>query len=84
MAIINRKNFGEIGITVVMAIFALTFYMLATFKQTANPMDPGPALFPRLISILLVLMCVGQLTVSFRKKLLPRPKGKLRAGCPKS
>jgi putative tricarboxylic transport membrane protein len=72
MASITKKNAGEIGITIALGIIALTFYLLATFKQTVNPMDPGPSLFPRLLSVLLLLLCVGQLAVSFRKK--PQPK----------
>lgn len=68
MKITDKYRFGEVAISIGMAIVALIFYTLANFKQTINELDPGPALFPHMISIFLLLLCAGQLAVSFSKK----------------
>jgi hypothetical protein len=57
---------GEIGISVGMALLALTFYSLATFTQNINPVDPGPAFYPKLVSLLLLGFAVAQLLRTWR------------------
>jgi len=59
-------RWGEIGISVGMAAVALAFYGLATFRQDINPVDPGPAFYPRLVSVLLLGFAALQLWVSWR------------------
>ncbi|QGP94025.1 Tripartite tricarboxylate transporter TctB family protein [Neomoorella glycerini] len=60
-------RYGEMGISAGMAILAIIFYSLATFKQEINPVDPGPAFYPRLVSVLLFAFAVAQLILSWRK-----------------
>jgi hypothetical protein len=52
---------GEIGISLGMALLALAFYSLATFTQNINPVDPGPAFYPKLVSLLLLGFSLAQL-----------------------
>jgi putative tricarboxylic transport membrane protein len=68
MNIADKKRWGEMAVCVGLIIISLAFFILDDFKQTVNPLDPGPALFPALISILLLLMSVGQLVITFCKK----------------
>ncbi|MHB1653453.1 MAG: tripartite tricarboxylate transporter TctB family protein [Desulfitobacteriaceae bacterium] len=64
----DRSRYGEIGISIFMAVLAITFYVFATFTQSVNPVDPGPAFFPRLISVILFVLCLVQLVSSFKGK----------------
>jgi hypothetical protein len=41
------------AISLGMAALAVTFFRLATFTQQINPVDPGPAFYPRIVSLLL-------------------------------
>jgi len=59
-------RWGEMLISVGMAIVAATFYGLATFKQTINPVDPGPAFYPRIVSLLLLVAAVAQAVRTWR------------------
>ena len=38
---------------------AAMFYLLATFTQSINPVDPGPAFYPRIVSLLLFVGGTG-------------------------
>ncbi|MCL4425155.1 MAG: tripartite tricarboxylate transporter TctB family protein [Firmicutes bacterium] len=74
-------RYGEIGISAGMASLAVFFYSLATFQQEMNPADPGPAFYPRLISLLLVVFAVAQMAISWRQNGLAGEKqGKEGAG----
>jgi hypothetical protein len=57
---------GELVISVWMALVAIGFYGLATFKQEVNPIDPGPAFYPRLVSVLLLLFSAVQILRSWK------------------
>ena len=59
-------RWGELGISVWTAMVAIGFYGLATFKQEVNPIDPGPAFYPRLVSVLLLLFSVVQILRSWK------------------
>lgn len=59
---------GEIGISAGMALLAAGFYGLATFTQNINPVDPGPAAYPRAVSLLLFVCAVAQMLLSWRRK----------------
>ncbi len=61
-------RWGELGISVGMALLAVAFYSLATFKQDINPIDPGPALYPRVVSILLFVVSAAQVFLSWKRK----------------
>lgn len=61
-------RWGELGISVGMALLAVAFYSLATFKQDINPIDPGPALYPRVVSILLFVVSTAQVFLSWKRK----------------
>ena len=43
-----------------MVALGVAFYGLATFTQNINPVDPGPAFYPRIISVLLLAAAVVQ------------------------
>lgn len=60
----EKLKYGEIGMSLFMAVLSITFYVFATFKQNVNPTDPGPAFFPRLVSVLLFLLSFGQIVSS--------------------
>jgi hypothetical protein len=51
-----------------MAALAVAFYGLATFTQNINPVDPGPAFYPRIISVLLLAAAAAQFAVSWRRR----------------
>lgn len=53
-------RWGEMLISVGMAVVAAAFYGLATFTQTINPVDPGPAFYPRIVSLLLLVAALAQ------------------------
>lgn len=55
---------GEVGISAGMAILAIAFYGLARFTQTVNPVDPGPAVYPRVVSALLFAFAMLQIILS--------------------
>ena len=59
-------RWGEMTISVGMAVVAATFYGLATFTQTINPVDPGPAFYPRIVSLLLLVAAVAQAVCTWR------------------
>jgi hypothetical protein len=56
-----------------MAVMAATFYGLATFTQSINPVDPGPAFYPRIVSALLFAAASIHVAVAWRA-------GRARAG----
>jgi hypothetical protein len=49
-----------------MAIVAAMFYGLATFTQNINPVDPGPAFYPRIVSALLFAAASIHVAVAWR------------------
>ena len=59
---------GEIGISAGMALLAVGFYGLATFTQDINPVDPGPAAYPRAVSLLLFVCAAAQMLLSWRRR----------------
>ena len=63
-----RMRRGEIIISAGMALLAIIFYGLATFTQDINPDDPGPAFYPRILSVLLFAFCFAQIILSWREK----------------
>jgi hypothetical protein len=50
-----------------MAALAILFFRLATFSQQINPVDPGPAFYPRLISALLLVAATAQMIRTWRE-----------------
>ncbi len=66
-------RWGEIGISAGMALLAIAFYGLARFSQAVNPVDPGPALYPRVVSALLFVFAVLQIVLSWVRKAPPKP-----------
>lgn len=65
-------RWGELGISVWMALVAVGFYSLATFKQEVNPIDPGPAFYPRLVSVLLFVFSAVQILRSWKGRDRPQ------------
>ncbi len=65
-------RWGEVGISAGMAVLAIAFYGLARFTQTVNPVDPGPALYPRVVSALLFVFAVLQILLSWGRKIQPK------------
>jgi putative tricarboxylic transport membrane protein len=59
-------RWGELFVCVWMALVAIGFYGLATFKQEVNPIDPGPAFYPRLVSLLLLVFSSVQIFRSWK------------------
>ena len=59
---------GEILISTAMALLAVVFYSLGSFTQGINPDDPGPAFYPRLLSVLLFAFSFAQIILSWRTK----------------
>ncbi|HSB82135.1 MAG TPA: tripartite tricarboxylate transporter TctB family protein [Candidatus Methylomirabilis sp.] len=55
---------GELAISAGMALLAIAFFRLATFTQEINPIDPGPAFYPRLVSLLLLAFSIAQIVIS--------------------
>jgi hypothetical protein len=64
----GNVRWGELGISAGMALLAFVFYNLATFKQDINPIDPGPALYPRVVSVLLFGFSMLQVFLSWKRK----------------
>lgn len=60
-------RWGEMAISVGMAVVASTFYIFATFTQTINPVDPGPAFYPRIVSLLLLVAAFAQVARTWRE-----------------
>jgi hypothetical protein len=58
-----------------MALLALAFYGLATFTQDINPVDPGPAFYPKLVSLLLLGFAAAQLVLTWRDGRSPADRG---------
>jgi hypothetical protein len=54
------------SISIGMAILAATFYGLATFTQNINPVDPGPAFYPRIVSALLFAAAIVHVAMMWR------------------
>jgi hypothetical protein len=59
-------RWGEMIISGSMALLAVAFFSLATFTQTINPIDPGPAAYPRLVSLLLFAFSAAQVFLSWK------------------
>lgn len=59
-------RWGEVTISIGMAVLAATFYVLATFTQNINPVDPGPAFYPRIVSALLFAAATIHVVVAWR------------------
>jgi len=64
-------RWGEMLISVGMAVVAAAFYGLATFTQTINPVDPGPAFYPRIVSLLLLVAALAQAVQTWRSGRVP-------------
>jgi len=60
-------RWGEMAISVGMAVVASMFYALATFTQNINPVDPGPAFYPRVVSALLCVAAFAQVARTWRE-----------------
>ncbi len=58
---------GEIIISAAMALLAAAFYGAGNFTQEINPDDPGPAFYPRLLSVLLFIFAFAQIILCWRK-----------------
>ena len=69
MKLAFRKAYGAIGISVGMSSLAILFYVLADFKQTINPIDPGPALFPKMTAIFTLILCAGHIIPTVLKEI---------------
>ena len=69
-------RWGEMAISVGMAVMAAMFYLLATFTQSINPVDPGPAFYPRIVSLLLFVAALAQIVCTWRE-------GRVRSGEPR-
>jgi putative tricarboxylic transport membrane protein len=67
---------AEILISAGMALLALLFYGMGGFTQHVNPDDPGPGVFPRALSVLLLIFSFAQIVLSWRKKEKPGGNGK--------
>lgn len=63
---------GEMVISAGVALLAIVFFRLATFTQTVNPVDPGPALYPRVVSALLLVFALLQITICWSGKGQPK------------
>jgi len=59
-------RWGELAVSVWMALLAIGFYGLATFTQDVNPVDPGPAFYPRLVSLLLCVFSAVQIVLAWK------------------
>jgi putative tricarboxylic transport membrane protein len=71
-------RWGEMVISGGMALLAVAFFGLATFTQRINPIDPGPAAYPRLVSLLLFGFSAAQAIRSWKAG--PRPADTKRGG----
>jgi hypothetical protein len=60
-------RWGELAIGLGMALLAAAFYGLATFTQDINPVDPGPAFYPKLVSLLLFVAAAAQVFRTWRE-----------------
>jgi hypothetical protein len=60
-------RWGELAIGLGMALLAAAFYGLATFTQDINPVDPGPAFYPKLVSLLLFAVAAVQVVRTWRE-----------------
>lgn len=60
-------RWGELAIGLGMALLAAAFYGLATFTQDINPVDPGPAFYPKLVSLLLFAAATAQVFRTWRE-----------------
>lgn len=63
---------GEVVISVILAIVAVIFYVLSgSFTAPVNPVDIGPAAFPRLMAIIILLLAAAQIFLSIKKNKAP-------------
>ena len=63
---------GEVVISVILAIVAAIFYVLSgSFTAPVNPVDIGPAAFPRLMAIIILLLAAAQIFLSIKKNRAP-------------
>ena len=69
-------RWGEMAISAGMAVLATLFFVLANFTQNINPVDPGPAFYPRIVSLLLLIASLAQMVSTWRAR--PRDAGALR------
>ena len=68
---------GEIILVSILIIVSVVGFILAgDFGGTINPLDVGPAAFPRLMLGVLMILCVIQLFISFRRLRRLRAEGK--------
>ena len=51
-----------------MALLSIIFFSLANFRQDINPDDPGPAFYPRILSVLLFAFSFSQVLLSSCRK----------------
>lgn len=68
MKLAARKMYQEMAFTFGVALLAVVFYVFADFTQTANPVDPGPAFFPKVVAIFTIILCVGNIISLLKKK----------------
>lgn len=82
MKMAAKKNAGELGVCIGMLLLAVLFIALSDFKQTVNPLDPGPALFPRLTGAFTIFFCILQMIASLRESVEAeeKPEEKSTAG----
>ena len=60
---------GELIISVVIIVFSVIVYIIAGgFGGTLNPADIGPAAFPRLMAVFMIVLGVIQIVQSLRKR----------------
>ncbi len=72
---------GEVVISVILAAVAVIFYIISgSFTAPINPVDIGPAAFPRLMAIATILLAAGQVFLSVRKNKAPDAE-KASFGC---
>lgn len=74
MKLAAKKNYGELGVSIGMTILAIIFIALSDYQQTLNPVDPGPAMFPRLAGAFTIILCAIQIISSLREKVGSKEK----------
>ena len=63
---------GEIAVgTLFLTGAAVAFVIAGSFRSTANPVDPGPSLYPQIMAVLMGLCALGVIGSALRK---PRAK----------
>lgn len=61
-------RWGELLIGGGMGLLAVAFYALASFRQDINPADPGPAFYPKLVSLLLLAFSIVVVVQALRDR----------------